>query len=244
MPLQNRNSLKNFFRKGQLPSETNFYDLIDSMINKVDDGMAKTMEDGLMLSPIGGSQKLLSFYRKIEEKSPAWSLQVNQINGHLNFQNHVGDCILSLDNSGKVGINNDKPQTELDVNGSVAMHGRYGTAYHGKIPADGKWHPVISDLNGCHAFEVMAGVCKKKTGRYALVHATALSTFGKSKNKIDMRQAYYGVRSNRIEMRWTGTTYSYNLEIRTRNSYEGDFFIQLYITKLWFDQLMENCLNQ
>lgn len=244
MSLQNRNSLKTYFKKGQLPSETSFTDLIDSMINKVDDGMSKTMEEGLMLSPIGGSPRLLSFYKRIEEKSPAWSIEINQGNGNLNFNNHVGDSVLTITNSGRVGINNPDPSAELDVNGSIGMGGRIGTGYKGKVLADGKWHTVIEDLNGCHAFEIVAGVGKKKTGRYALIHAIALSTFGKSKNKIDLRQAYYGVRSNRIELRWTGTTYSYNLEMRTRNTYDGDFYIQYFISKLWYDTFMDNCLSQ
>lgn len=244
MSLQNRNSLKTFFKKGQLPSEGNFFDLIDSMINKVDDGMSKTMEDGLMLSPIGGSQKLVSFYKSIEEKSPAWSIEINQSDGNLNFNNHVGDSIMTLTNEGKVGINNNNPSFELDINGSVAMSGRIGNAYKGKVLADGNWHPILTDLNGCHAFEIVAGIGKKKTGRYALIHAFALSAYGKSKNKIDLRQAYYGVRSNRIELRWTGTTYSYNLEIRTRNTYDGEFYIQYFISKLWFDQFMDNSLTK
>jgi hypothetical protein len=244
MSLQNRNSLKNFFKKGQLPSEGNFFDLIDSMINKVDDGMSKTLEDGLMLSPIGGSKKLISFYKSIEEKSPAWGIEIDPGNGNVNFNNHVGDSVLTLTNSGKVGINNPSPEFELDVNGAVAMSGRQGNAYKGKILADGKWHPVLTELNGCHAFEIVAGIGKKKTGRYALIHAFALSTFGKSKSKIDIRQAYYGVRSNRIELRWTGTTYNYNLEMRTRNTYDGEFYIQYFISNLWFDQFMDNSVGK
>jgi hypothetical protein len=244
MSLQNRNSLKTFFKKGQLPSETSFVDLIDSMINKVDDGMSKTLDDGLMLSPIGGSRKLISFYKSIEEKSPAWNIAISQGDGHLNFNNHVGDSVLTLTNSGKIGVNNNNPSVELDINGSVAMNGRIGNAYQGKIPGDGKWHQVLTDLNGCHAFEVVAGIGKKKTGRYALIHATALSAFGKSKSKIDIRQAYYGVRSNRIELKWTGTTYSFNLEMRTRNTYDGDFFIQYFISKLWFDPFMDGSVGE
>jgi hypothetical protein len=64
MSLQNRETLKSYFKKGQLPSEGNFNDLIDSLINKIDDGMSKTVDEGLMLSPIGESKKLLSLYRQ------------------------------------------------------------------------------------------------------------------------------------------------------------------------------------
>ncbi len=240
MSLQNRDTLKGFFRKGKLPSEGHFNDLIDSMVNKVDDGMSKTIEDGLMLSPIGSSQKLMSFYKSIEDKNPAWSFDIDSGNANLRINNHVGDSIVTLKNDGKVGINNDDPRFELDVNGAVGMTGRIGTFHTGKILGDGKWHPVLSELNGCHILEVVAGIGKKKTGKYGLLHAYAMSTFGKSKNKINIHQAHYGVRCNKIQLKWTGSTYNYSLEMRTRCSYEGEYYIRYYISSLWFDPFMDN----
>lgn len=244
MPIQNRNSLKSFFKKGQLPSESSFFDLIDSMINKVDDGMSKTLDDGLMLSPIGSSKKLISFYKSIEDKNPAWSIEINSGDGNLNINNHVGDSLVTLTNKGKVGINNNNPQHTLDIKGSVSMSGRLGNKYTGKVLGDGQWHKILTQLNGCHALEIVAGIGKKKTGRYAMLHAFALSTYGKSKNKIEAHQAYYGVRSNRIELRWTGTTYNYNLEMRTRNTYDGEYYIQYFISDMWFDTFMDNGLTK
>jgi hypothetical protein len=243
MAVQNRNTLKGFFQKGQLPSEGHFNDFIDSVINKVDDGMSKTIEDGLMLSPIGTSRKLISFYRSIEEKSPAWNIDINSGDGTLNFNNHVGDSVISLKNDGNVGINQPSPEHTLDVNGMVAMKGRTGTYQQGKVLADGNWHPVLTELNGCFAFEVVAGIGKKKTGKYALIHALALSTFGKSKNRIRINQAYYGVRCNKIELRWTGDTYNFNLEMRTRCSYGGDYYVKYYISSLWSDHFMDGSIE-
>ncbi len=244
MPLQNRDTLKNFFKKGNLPAESNFYDLIDSMINKVDDGMSKNLEEGLMLSPIGTSEKLMSFYKSIEDKSPAWSFNINRGDANLNINNHLGDSIVTLNRNGLVGINNINPQHELDVKGTVGMTGRIGTGYTGKILADGNWHPILTELNGCHALEIVAGVGKKKTGKYALIVANAISTFGKSKNKVKILQAHYGVRCNMIRLRWTGDTYNYNLEMRTRCSYGGEYYVRYYISKLWFDQFMDDSLEQ
>ncbi|MBL6445820.1 hypothetical protein JMN32_05850 [Fulvivirga sp. 29W222] len=239
MSLQNRDTLKGFFRKGRMPAENHFNDLIDSMINKVDDGMAKSSEEGLMLSPIGASKKLLSFYKSIEDKSPAWSMDIGEGDGNLNINNHLGDPIVSIKSEGKVGVNNNDPAYELDVEGTIGIKSRIGTRYQGKVPADGEWHPVLTGMNGCHALEIVAGVGKKKSGRYALIHGQALSTYGKSKNKINITQAYYGVRSNRIELKWTGTTYDFNLEMRTRSNYEGNFFVRYYISDLWLDHFMD-----
>lgn len=240
MSIQNRNTLKGFFKKGQLPTESHFHDLIDSLNNKVDDGMSKTPDDGLILSPIGSSKKLISFYKSIEDKNPSWSIEINRGDGNLTINNHIGEAIMTFANNGKVGINNKNPQHALDIKGILTFSGRQGNKYTGKVLGDGKWHKILTELNGCHALEVVAGIGKKKTGRYALLHAFAMSTFGKSNHAIDVRQAYYGVRSNKIELRWTGTTYDFNLEIRTRNTYNGAYYIQYYISDFWFDTFMEN----
>ncbi len=237
MPLQNRSTLYNFFKKGQMPAESHFKDLIDSMLNKVDDGLTKTTDEGLTLSPIG-SKKLMSFFKSIEEKNPAWSIEIDSGNALLNFKNSLGASALSLQHDGKVGILNEIPQHELDVNGFVGMKGRTGTFKTGQILANGQWQPILQNLNGCVMFEVTGGVGKKRTGKYALVHAFCMSTFGGSNNKIQIHQAYYGTRCNKIELRWTGTTYDFNLEMRTRCSYDGEYFVNYQIASLWEDTFM------
>jgi hypothetical protein len=241
MSLQNRETLKSYFRKGQLPSEGNFHDLIDSLINKVDDGMSKTVDDGLMLSPIGESKKLISFYKSIEDKSPEWRVEVNGADSNLCFSNRMGENVASFNEQGRLGINTEEPCAELEVNGVIAQKGRMGTAYQGTSPADGRWHKIIEGLNGCQMLEVVAGVGKKKTGKYALLHAMAVSTFGKSKNKVKKIQAHYGVRGNRIDLKWTGTIYDYHLEMRTKANYGENIYIQYNIQSLWQDTFMDTC---
>ncbi len=241
MSLQNRETLKSYFRKGQLPTEGNFHDLIDSLINKVDDGMSKTVDDGLMLSPIGESKKLVSFYKSIEDKSPEWRIEVNDSQSNLCFSNRMGETVVSLNEFGRLGINKEEPETELDVEGVVSQKGRIGTAHKGKIQADGKWHKIIEGLNGCHMFEIVAGVGKKKTGKYALLHATAISTYGKSKNRLRRVQAHYGIRGNRLEIKWTGSVYDYNIELRTKANYGDNIVIQYHIQNLWHDPFMDTC---
>ncbi len=240
MSLQNRNTLKNFFRKGQIPSETNFGDLIESMLNKVDDGMSKTIDDGLTLSPIGVSKKLISFFKSIEDKNPAWGVEIDSGNANLSFNNRLGEHVLTLSQKNQVGINNSEPKHTLDVQGTVGMQGKVGTYKQGKVIADGKWHPILENLNGCYALDIIAGVGKKRTGKYALLQAYALTTFGRSRHKIDIKQAYYGTRCNKIDLRWRGTTYDYNLEMRTRCSYDGEFYVNYNITTLWFDSFMDD----
>ena len=77
MNLKNRETLKEFFSKGKMPAQGNFEALIDSMVNRIDDGFSKDMENGLMLSPEGSSKSLIGFFRSIEQKSAAWTMAID-----------------------------------------------------------------------------------------------------------------------------------------------------------------------
>ena len=79
MSQKDRQTLKNLFRKGSLPTQNSFADIIDSSINKIDDGFSKSMDDGLMLSPIGESDRVLSVFKKITDKTPEWKVNVNEL---------------------------------------------------------------------------------------------------------------------------------------------------------------------
>ena len=59
------------------------------------------------------------------------------------------------------------------------------------------------------------------SGRYAMAHAIALSTFGgkSSRNRIKNTNAYYGSFMNRLSFRWVGEMHNYELQVRTRRHY-------------------------
>nr|WP_320014346.1 hypothetical protein [uncultured Desulfobacter sp.] len=244
MDKKNRKTLKAYFKKGSLPSEQQFVSLIDSMLNTIDDGVAKNSEDGLKIASIGNSDKLIGFYKNIEMKSAIWSMEFDGSDNRLLF-NHSDHTILSLDPQGRVGVNTKKPETELDVRGTLASTGRMGNYpgkhSEGKVLADGKPHTIIENLDGCTAFEIMAGVGgAKKSGKYALLHALALNIYN-AKSKVVVHQAHYGSRCNRLKLWWEGEQHDYRLKIRTQCSYGEDIKINYQITELWFDPFMEGC---
>ncbi|UTW62261.1 hypothetical protein KFE98_20025 [bacterium SCSIO 12741] len=158
--LFNRASLKQLFKNGVKPTQKSFAELIESTVNKVDDGFSKDMQNGLMLSPEGeSSESLLSFYRKIDDLKPAWSVQLNQANDQfgLRFMDGKTDkSLLYLKQGGFLGVANENPEYPLHVTGMAGLDGRLGTFAKGTVPADGKWHPIVSKLTGCQGFEVVA----------------------------------------------------------------------------------------
>lgn len=249
MALRNRETLINYFKKGELPKEGHFEDLIESVVNIIDDGISVSIKEGLKITPLGELGNLISFYKEIEDENPQWSLILDKKNNVLSVNDFNNGKIVSFTGDGNVGIGTEEPEYKLDVSGIVSMEGRIGN-YNGgnnksdastKVPADGNWHPILSGLDGAQAFEIMAGVGKRKTGKYALMHAIALSTFGgRSSSRIRKTQAHYRWFWHKILLRWRGSTYDYRLEMRTMIDYGENQFISYNITQLWFDEFMKN----
>lgn len=248
MAKKNRNTLKNYFSKGSLPSESHFSDLIDSMLNMLDEGFDKSPENGLEISPLGRHENLISFYRKIDQDNPLWSIKYDQDKDKLLFVQCRDDkVVLVLAPDGKVGVKKKNPEYDLDVEGVVAAEGRIGSYRQGRVPADGRWHRIVENLDGCQAFEIMAGAGRKKTGKYALMHALALNTFNPKgiwfnflnrKKSIRYTQAYYRSGADKLKLRWVGETRKYHLEIKSNGDYGEGKEIQYSITRLWFDEYM------
>ena len=92
MSSKNRKSLKNFFLRGSIPKEENFHDLIDSSLNKFDDGISREKGEGFKIISDGVNKELMSFYENINDLNPNWV--VNQMtedgNEGLNFSEPNG----------------------------------------------------------------------------------------------------------------------------------------------------------
>lgn len=253
-----RVELKNLFKNGNIPSENDFNFLIDSTINKQDDGFSKNVEEGFVIAATNTSEKLITFYNNPDEMDPSFSIDVINKGAALKISPFTQDNNKDIkeentahnDNTGfffhkegKLGIGKltDKNYV-LDVNGFAASKGRIGTFKCGSVPADGKWHAVIKDLDNCQAFELIARTGLVQTGLFAILHAIALSAFGgKSKSKITKTSACYGFYWNKISVKWTGTTHNYSLMLRTNRNYGKDangkdVSIFYNITKLWDDE--------
>jgi len=74
MTLRNRKTLQNYFAAGSLPTNVHFSDLIDSTLNKLDEGFNKTDVDGVQVRARVDQFGLLSFYRAQVRDTAVWSV--------------------------------------------------------------------------------------------------------------------------------------------------------------------------
>lgn len=266
MTIRNRATLRNYFGDGKLPTTYHFGDLVDSMLNMSDEGFKKSPEYGIELTTPVGHHALMSFYRDQSPKSVVWSVGYSGENDLLHFHHgaplsglSAPEPVLALDKV-RVGINTAIPRHTLDVAGVMASQGRLGT-HKGSLDmaaplADGNWHDISGSLSGCQAFEVVAGVGNKGSGRFSLLHAIAMNTYNPSsgwldflsrKKRIRTHTAHYGRRCDKLQLSWEGSSgdgAAYRLRIRTgcnfgKDAQNKDILIKVFVTKLWFDEDMQ-----
>jgi len=267
MSERNRNTLKRRFGDGVMPSATDFGDLIDSVLNIKDDGILHTRDDGLRLTQVRDSSRVLSLYSGSEEQNTIWAFRLDERSDSLTLdarcrddgRDHLpqkdddrqggGYAVLTLlappdgAQDARVGINTRHPRHALEVDGVVASSGRSGAPGTLAPLADAGWHTIGGPYRGCTALEVMAGVGEVGEGKYALMHAFALRTFDAA-GEITYHQAHYGSRRHRMELRWNDLqdgSDGYELQVRVRCAYGRGTRIRYALTTLWFDAEMKDC---
>ena len=203
MNLRNRKTLKRNFSKGRLLSESDFSDLIDSSVNKIDDGFAKDNQNGLQLAPSIESDKVLSVFQEITDKTPLWhvSLEEEDEEKKLSLYGPYADKYLSFHENGNIGVNTQKPAFDVEVNGQIGMSARSGTYAWGEKFGDGKWHTILEEPDGVGAFEVVAFITgASKTAQHAGLYATIIKVFNKI--KIKKVRTNKGWILNSLRIRW------------------------------------------
>src|SRR5579872_5257864 len=80
IPKKSRAEMKAYFVTNAIPTENNFADLIDAMLNQKEDGVAKPAGNPLCIEASGDAsslRKAINFYESFGDTNPAWALSLN-----------------------------------------------------------------------------------------------------------------------------------------------------------------------
>jgi hypothetical protein len=214
--IRNRQTLKESFRQGTKPGEEDFENLIDSSINILDDGMAKTPGGGLKLAPLTEGGTVLSVLENIEDSQPLWEMALNE-KGELEIRRpSSSSAAVTLATDGSIVLGEEGQPAVMRTGGRMPQ--REGCLYAGKAPADGKWHDITGLVEEGCLLEVAAVAGNKDTFRRSSLLATAAFCFGKH-SKIRKTRAYKGCFRRKILLRWQPDENDFEsarLQIRTR----------------------------
>lgn len=166
-----RTALKSYFVKNAVPTESNFADLVDALINQKEDGIAKLPGEPLSVQADGNDtsqKKAINFYKSFADPKPAWTLSLNPRADPSNAATakpgwSVGDADgnskLFIDQAtGRVGIGTTAPAEALEVSGRA----RVGTSTMGPWP-----------VNSQYAFFGVNALDQAVGGNYALLQGSS-----------------------------------------------------------------------
>ena len=260
MTTRNRATLRGYFSAGKLPTQDNFGDLIESMLNMDDEGFRKSEKNGFEISTLQKNDALISFYREQDKQKALWSIAYGDTEELVFNAPGVETAaepksrpapVLALDKRRRVGVGTSEPKQALDVVGTIVCTARIGRApdpkEHSQAMADGEWHDLTGNLQGCQAIEIMACAGDRQSGRYALLHATALNTYNPRLSWLDLfglrrrirqQSMWFGKRCDQLELRWTTAderAAGYRLQVRSKCNYGPRVAIRATLTHLWVD---------
>ena len=222
MDRKDRHTLKSYFQKGDVPTEEQFAELIDSVPNIVDDGEAVRTEDGWALYPRKGGKMGVSLHEAAGEPA-AWKLTLTSDKG-LAIKNEVGEALLEL-----------KQDKNIVLHASVQQEGggdepEPDPQDYLVIEADKKWATLkeITDIKeSSRVYTVMALYRDREFGICKLTRAIAICLNNVEQWVESPRKHWWGW-SGYIRLRWQADRDKTYLQIRsTSNSYSGKIYCRV-----------------
>ena len=148
---RDRNQLKTYFVKRAVPSEQDFAELIDGMLNQKDDRVVKQPGSPLSLEAIDDAasrKQVLHLYETFDDSNPAWALSMNPrtvvsdpstARSGFSIDGRTGISRLFIDDaSGNIGIGTVEPEARLHIAGDARVNGTFRLG--GELRVDGAVH--------------------------------------------------------------------------------------------------------
>ncbi|HEX5433243.1 MAG TPA: hypothetical protein VFY05_03315 [Candidatus Angelobacter sp.] len=249
-PIKSRVELKALFGNGRLPDETAFAHLIESMAHR---------NDLWANSASGSGDSNTNVSHRITALNRSWYVYVDSQNNLVVSESDAARLRLTAND--RVEIGGPDAPFALQVNGWAGIGMRAGTYVPAddarkefpssavsrlQVPADGLWHPIITGLNSCHAFEIVACASGANTSRlHAISHAIAVTGNSGGRKAIRYTYSYDGwYWRRRIRLKWRRSggllkrSGELNLCIRTgcdfgKGSDGKQVMVRYHITRLW-----------
>jgi hypothetical protein len=138
-----RTDLQAFFVKKAIPTQSNFYALIEGMLNQEDDGLKKLPKYPLAIQAPGDGEagrenEVLHLYKKFGDAPPDWIVGLKPLNAklHLNIADGTGKTALFIEQGTcSIGLGTSAPTHSLHVVGGVRIDGAL------RLPAPA-WTPI------------------------------------------------------------------------------------------------------
>ncbi|WP_294611889.1 hypothetical protein [uncultured Bacteroides sp.] len=197
---KDRNTLKEYFRKGKTPTEEQFAQLIDSMSNLVEDRQIVRTDTGWAFYPSQAGSMNIGLYME-ENKPPVWTFSITS-EKHLLIKNEKGETVFDAAQDKLIVL-----PGSLTVEGSGEKPVPGGEDYL-SVPADKQWHDLPLDVSsegfGCRVYLIYASFREQGTGLCKLTRVTAI-WLNRMEQRIESPQKHWWGWAGGIRFRWLDT---------------------------------------
>lgn len=200
MDQTDRTTLKGYFKKGCIPTEEQFAELIDSVPNIVEDGQVRRTESGWSFYPEPGKPLQVALF-DAEGKPAAWTLSLDGKKA-LQLHNEKGETVVSL-----AQIRPEKPDNPSEPKGTYRV-----------FPADKKWHDVVvihptGTMLG--AYQIFA--CLPVFGDRKLKETNVVAYhYGTTSSSLSSSRKHWWGWCGPVRFRWYFNDLVLRLQVRTR----------------------------
>lgn len=226
MGRKDRETLIDYFKKGNIPTEDHFKDLIESSPNFVDDD-CNNNSNSVTLFPFVQSSEL----GDIEEEAVAgWYTYLEQCHDRLQIKHH-DQPVLNISKTGIGEINKEASVYELDFKGIIKAEKIVTAHISGTVAADRKWHPLVEDITENKLFKIVAAIGSEDNGDLALIHAYASICRGGRKISCCQKKSFWW--GDKIKLKWQKRDGAFDLMIRSYRSFAKDIVVSYRACNVW-----------